>query len=248
MTSLPGHLGQPRLTSYWPIAGLRVRITVGAPAGSAGALELRAPDDDDLSALAALAEAGVHDPDLQPFAVPWTDAEPAERARSVMQFHWRCLGSWSPDDWTLNLVVVRDGLVVGTQGISARDYRIVREVDTGSWLGKQHQGKGTGTAMRAAVLALAFDGLGAQYARSEAFSDNPASLAVSRKLGYVDDGLDRMAIRGLPAKSCRLRISRTTWQAAGGASGLGIGDVTINGLEPCLSLFGIDEPREADPA
>jgi RimJ/RimL family protein N-acetyltransferase len=224
------------------MAGLRARITVGAAAGSVSTIELRLPDDEDLSVLAALAEAGVHDPALQPFSVAWTDVEPAARAQSVLQYHWRCLGDWSPDDWTLNLVVVRDGAVVGTQGISAKNYRILREVGTGSWLGRRHQGKGTGTAMRAAVLALAFDGLGADYALSEAFTDNPASLAVSRKLGYADDGMERMAIRGRAAESRRLRIARAAWQAAGGATGLGIGEVAIDGLESCLPLFGAGKP------
>jgi RimJ/RimL family protein N-acetyltransferase len=224
------------------MAGLRARITVGAAAGSVSTIELRLPDDEDLSVLAALAEAGVHDPALQPFSVAWTDVEPAARAQSVLQYHWRCLGDWNPDDWTLNLVVVRDGAVVGTQGISAKNYRILREVGTGSWLGRRHQGKGTGTAMRAAVLALAFDGLGADYALSEAFTDNPASLAVSRKLGYADDGMERMAIRGRAAESRRLRIARAAWQAAGGATGLGIGEVAIDGLESCLPLFGAGKP------
>lgn len=244
MTSPPGQSGAPRLASYWPVAGLRISIGGGA-AGSAGGLELRLPDDHDLSALAALAEAGVHDPELQPFGVPWTDVEPAARARSVLQYHWRCLGSWSPDEWTLNLVVVRDGVVVGTQGLSAKDYRLVREVGTGSWLGRQYQGQGTGTAMRAAVLALAFDGLDAEYALSEAFTDNPASLGVSRKLGYADNGMDRLAIRGRAAESRRLRISRATWRAAGGAAGLGFGDVAVDGLEPCLPLFGLGQSQEA---
>jgi RimJ/RimL family protein N-acetyltransferase len=239
---VPGQCGIPQLTTYWPIAGLRARITVGASAGSVSTIELRLPDDEDLSALAALAEAGVHDPALQPFSVAWTDAEPAARAQSVLQYHWRCLGDWRPDDWTLNFVVVRAGAVVGTQGISAKNYRIVREVGTGSWLGRRHQGKGTGTAMRAAVLALAFDGLGADYALSDAFTDNPASLAVSRKLGYADDGMERMAIRGRAAESRRLRIARAAWQAAGGATGLGIGEVAIEGLEPCLPLFGAEKP------
>jgi len=243
---LPGQSGIPPLTNYWPIAGLRIRITVGAPAGPASTLELRLPDQEDLCALAALAEAGVHDPALQPFTVAWTDAEPAARAQSVLQYHWRCLGGWSPDDWTLNLVVDRDGAVVGTQGISAKNYRIVREVGTGSWLGRRHQGKGTGSAMRAAVLALAFDGLGADYALSEAFTDNAASLAVSRKLGYADDGMDRMVIRGRAAESRRLRIARAAWQAAGGASGLGIGKVTVEGLEPCLTLFGAGKPDQIE--
>ncbi|MGN6679084.1 MAG: GNAT family N-acetyltransferase [Streptosporangiaceae bacterium] len=247
MTSPRGQSVIPRLTRYWPIAGLRVQISVGGAAGSASTLELRLPDADDLAALAALAESGVHDPAVQPFAMPWTDAEPAVRGRSVVQYHWRCLGGWSPDDWELNLVVVRDGVVVGTQGIGAKGFAVVREVSTGSWLGMEHQGKGTGTLMRAAVLALAFEGLGAEYARSEAFTDNPASLRVSRKLGYVDDGVDRIAVRGRAAESLRLRIGREAWLAAGGASGLGIGDVAIDGLEPCLPLFGIGEAQPAEP-
>src|SRR5258708_6412660 len=63
----------PETAQYWPVAGLRLRLEL--PHGSAGAdLELRPPDDADLTALAGLAEAGIHDPAVQPFAVAWTDA------------------------------------------------------------------------------------------------------------------------------------------------------------------------------
>ncbi|MBY8854139.1 GNAT family N-acetyltransferase, partial [Saccharothrix sp. MB29] len=63
-------------------------------------------------------------------------------------------------------------------------FPVLREVDTGSWLGLEHQGKGCGTEMRAAVLLFAFDHLGALAARSSAFDDNLPSHGVSRKLGY----------------------------------------------------------------
>src|SRR5260370_31212693 len=122
-----------------------------------------------------------------------------------MQYHWSCLGSWSPAAWTLNLVAIAGGVVVGTQGIGARDFAVMREVSTGSWVGRRYQGQGIGTRMRAAVLTLAFDGLGAEFATSGAFEDNAASLAVSRKLGYRDDGLERRLIRGKPANLRRLR-------------------------------------------
>jgi RimJ/RimL family protein N-acetyltransferase len=228
----------PETAQYWPVAGLRLRLEL--PRGSAGAgLELRPPDDADLTALAGLAEAGIHDPSVQPFAVAWTDADPAVRARSVCQYHWRCLGAWTPVDWTLNLAVVCDGIVVGTQELSATDFAVLREVGTGSWLGQLYQGQGIGTAMRAAALCLAFDGLGARYALSDAFTDNAASLGVSRKLGYAEDGMARHVIRGQPVESRRLRLDRESWQAAGGAPGLGFGEVVIQGLEPCLPLFGL---------
>lgn len=129
----------------------------------------------------------MHDPATQPFAVAWTDVEPAERAITTMRYHWSCWGSWQPTNWTLNLVAVDNGVVVGTQGMSATDFAVVREIGTGSWLGLPYQGQGIGTAMRAAVLALAFDGLGAQFATSDASAENHASLRVSRELGYADD-------------------------------------------------------------
>ena len=101
------------------MAGLRLQTP---------ALELRWPSLDDLGALAELAALGVHDPEVQPFMVAWTDASPDERALSTMQYHWSRWASWQPSDWTLELVVVRDGTVVGTQGVGGRDFAVLREV------------------------------------------------------------------------------------------------------------------------
>ena len=82
---------------------------------------------------------------------------------------------------------------MGQQEIAGRDYRILREVSTFSWLGLRYQGQGLGTEMRAAVLHLAFAGLGAAEAVSGAFDDNAQSLRVSEKLGYEFDGIERLA-------------------------------------------------------
>ena len=157
------------VSSWWPLADLWLQTPD---------LELRWPGLDDLHALADLAAAGVHDPEVQPFMVAWTDAPPEERARGTLQYHWSRWGSWTPSDWMLELAVIRDGTVVGTQGIGAHDFVVLREVHTGSWLGRAYQGQGIGTQMRAAVLQLAFEGLGARWAVSAAFEDNPASLGV----------------------------------------------------------------------
>src|SRR5260370_730920 len=175
---------------YWPLAGLRLRTPD---------LELRWPTLADLDGLAALAADGVHDPAVQPFAVAWTDAEPHQRARSVLQYHWGRWAAWTRADWSLDLVVVRDGVVVGTQGMGAHEFAIRREVHTGSWVGQRYHRRGIGTRMRAAVLHLAFDGLGARYATSSAFEGNAASLGVSRRLGYGGDGVQPRAVRGQPA-------------------------------------------------
>jgi RimJ/RimL family protein N-acetyltransferase len=197
------------------------------------ALELRLPSAADLDALADLAARGVHDPGVQPFTVAWTDASPEERARGTLQYHWSRWGSWTPSNWVLELVTVRDGVVVGTQGIGGRDFAVLREVSTGSWLGLQYQGQGIGTQMRAAVLHLAFEGLGAEYAVSSAFEDNAASLGVSRKLGYRDDGIELHVVRGRRAVARRLRMTRADWEASRSVP------VEIHGLRPCLPHFGL---------
>jgi RimJ/RimL family protein N-acetyltransferase len=212
------------VSSWWPLADLRLQTPD---------LELRWPSLDDLEALAGLAAAGVHDPAVQPFMVAWTDASADERARSTLQYHWSRWGSWQPSDWMLELVAVRDGAVVGSQGMGGRDFAVLREVHTGSWVGRRYQGQGIGTQMRAAVLHLAFEGLQAQWAVSAAFEDNAASLGVSRKLGYRDDGTEWHLVRGRPALTRRLRLARADWQATRTVP------VRIHGLQPCLSLFGL---------
>jgi RimJ/RimL family protein N-acetyltransferase len=220
-------------SSYWPLSGLRLRTPL---------VELRWPGESDLEALAELAAAGVHAPGQQPFLTPWATAPPAERARSVLQYQWRQRGAWTPEAWTLELAVVRDGVLVGIQSVFGTSFAARREVATGSWLGLAHHGRGTGTQMRAAVLQLAFAGLGAEYAVSGAFADNAASLGVSRKLGYADDGIEIDSVEGQAILSRRLRLDRATWKRNQSVP------VEITGLEPCLDLFGLPASTPADRA
>lgn len=101
-------------------------------------------------------------------------------------------------------------------------------------LGRRHQGHGYGTEMRAAVLMLAFDHLGAGHARSGAYTDNPASLGVSRKLGYRPDGtLTHARRRGERATETRLLLSREDFEAHRPGWPL-----AVEGLDACRALFG----------
>jgi RimJ/RimL family protein N-acetyltransferase len=209
--------------THWPLQGLRLRTP---------RLELRLPGLEELDALAQLAADGVHDPGWMPFLVPWTDLPPAERARSVVQFHWRTLADWTPLDWTLQLAVFLDGAVVGTQSLIGRDFAIVREVSSGSWLGQRYQGQGIGTEMRAAVLDLAFAGLNAESAISGAVAGNSASMAVSRKLGYQPNGLVRTRIRDASGQEQRFALDRDRWRQHRTVP------VEIDGLRPCRPEFG----------
>lgn len=211
-------------TEHFPLLGLRLRTP---------RLELRLPSPEELGALANVAAQGVHAPDTMPFMVPWTDRPPAEIARGVVQHHWLTLGQWTPDDWQLNFTVFHAGEVVGQQDLRARDLAVLRQVGTGSWLGRRHHGKGIGTEMRAAVLHLAFTGLGADEAISRAFADSRASLAVSRKLGYRDNGTARQVVRGAMTVEHRMRLTRADWEKHATTP------VTIEGLAPCLPMFGL---------
>jgi RimJ/RimL family protein N-acetyltransferase len=116
----------------------------------------------------------------------------------------------------------------------ASDFAVKRQVGTGSWVGQAYQGHGIGKEMRAAILHLAFAGLGAQRAMSGAFENNVASLAVSRALGYVQNGDDIGAPRGTPMRQIRLLLTRETWEKNRRP------DIQIHGLEPCLTMFGIE--------
>jgi RimJ/RimL family protein N-acetyltransferase len=162
---------------------------------AAGPLELRGLTDDDLVRLCELAEAGVHPPEEMPFYVPWTQAPPGELARNTAAYHWRMRAEFSLDKWSLELGAWYDGMLVGTQGFHTRSYLVTRTGESGSWLGMAHQGQGIGTLMRQVLCAFLFDHLDAAEVTSAAFLDNPASLAVSRKVGYRPSGVQRLERR-----------------------------------------------------
>jgi RimJ/RimL family protein N-acetyltransferase len=170
------------ITDVLPSLGLRV---------TDGDLELRGVTDSDLPTLIEVVLAGVHDPTLMPFTFPWTDAPREELPLRFAQYHWLGRAGWSPQKWELNLGVWLDGRLVGIQGASAADYLVTRTVETGSWLGREHQGRGTGTRMRRMICALLFDHLDARWITSGYFRDNPSSAAVSRKVGYRDNGVEQ---------------------------------------------------------
>ena len=194
-------------------------------------LEWRLPRDEEFADLIAVVDAGVHDPELMPFTIPWTDQEPAVRAVSAAQHWWGARAHWSVDDWGFTGAVFVEGRPVGVQGMFAKKFRIVRSVESGSWLGKEYQGQGLGREMREAMLHLAFAGLGAEEAISGAFEDNAASLAVSRSVGYVENGEGRMSRREESARMIRFRLDRRTWKQRRRD------DIEIGGLETCLHMF-----------
>jgi RimJ/RimL family protein N-acetyltransferase len=211
------------LVDHWPVAGLVVRTP---------RLELRWPGDDDLAALADLAAKGIHGDDEMPFAFPWTRAPAGQLELDVLRYHWRQRAVWTPEQWSWNPTVVVDGAVVGTQELAGHEFAVRRVVTSGSWLGRSFQGQGIGAEMRAAVLHLAFAGLGARRAETGAYDDNPASLAVTRKLGYEPNGETVLAVEGKARRELLYVLTRDRWAPTRRS------DIELVGLAPCLPHFG----------
>jgi RimJ/RimL family protein N-acetyltransferase len=193
-------------------------------------LELRPDDDEGLFELVEVAKQGIHDPAEMPFLEPWTDRLPEDDGFSMIKYFWGVRAKLAARDWSLHFLIRHEGRVIGVQECGAQNFGVLREVYTGSWLGRKYQGEGLGTEMRIAVLQFAFDHLGARVARSAAWEGNRASNRVSEKLGYVHDGSTTVAPRGKRVEHVRLRLDaenfvRPAW------------NVSVEGLAECARLL-----------
>jgi RimJ/RimL family protein N-acetyltransferase len=165
---------------------------------SCGPVELQVLRDGDLPELVELVRAGIQAPDLpMPFLHAWHEepfapGSPDGFPTTSLGWWWTQRASFAPDEWRIALVVRRDGVLVGMQDLHAKGFAQTHVVMTGSWLGREHQGMGTGTLMRQLAVGFAFDELGARQCESGYIVGNHASAAVSHKVGYVDNGRRRI--------------------------------------------------------
>jgi len=219
------------LADLWPPAGLSL---------TCGDLVLTVPDTPTLVALGEVAGRGVHAEDTMPFLTPWTRGEPRDVARAVVTYNWGLHARMAPDDWSLTLAVSRRGVPVGMQGIQGKGFPVLREVESGSWLGREFQGQGIGLRMRLMILHLAFDGFGADRALTSAFADNAASNAVSRRLGYAPNGEHWLAREGVATKDLRYVLTREAWEHRPDEHRL---DIRYAGLAAVRGFLQITDPR-----
>ena len=177
---------------------------------------------------------------------PWDDPfsmykDPPEREWSWLRSIWKGRANVSESFWRLYFVVVLDGEPVGMQDLIATDFPSLGMVTSFSWLSPDVRRRGLGREMRQAILHLAFEGLGAREATSDAFHDNIASNRVSAAVGYQPNGIDWATRRGEPAELNRWRLTRDQWLPTRRP------DITLVGVPECLPVLGISaEP--ADPA
>lgn len=211
------------LAGVWPLLGMRLKTA---------RLELAIADTRDLMNLARASG------DIQPADEPRYHKsylyEPSpDRERHLLQKHWRALAHWKPTSWDLHLAIRLGGVAIGVQNMWANNFAVVRDVETGSWITRSHQGQGYGTEARAAILEFAFAHLGALEAHTSYVKGNIASETVSRKLGYVYNGrraYDRDGVRTI--EHCML-LDAAAWETHR------VAGVSVEGVTPaCLELFG----------
>lgn len=212
------------LAATFPPFGLRIE---------AGPLVLRPITDDVLPELVDVALGGIHDPQTMPFYVPWTDSPPERLPLAFSQYHWGLRSSWTPEHWALELAVEYQGRIVGVQAFATSHYAVTRTGETGSWLGLPHHGRGIGTSMRQAICAFCFDHLDADEVTSAAFADNPASNAVSRRVGYQPNGMQRKTRReGEWKGSQQWILTRDTFNRGP--------EITVSGVPEFRRFIGLD--------
>ncbi|WP_350277627.1 GNAT family protein [Kribbella sp. HUAS MG21] len=208
----------------YPLLDLRVSTPV---------LELRSATDELLDELADLVRAGKTHADPPPYDDPMSfyETDPDVRVAKWLRALWRRRGTVEPDAWRLYFVVMLDGRPVGEQSLTGVDFAALGTVTSFSWLSIDERGRGIGREMRAAILHLAFEGLGAREASSDAFVDNHGSNAISRSLGYRPNGSEWATRQGEPALLNRWRLPRADWESHRRA------DIHLHNLEACRTLL-----------
>ncbi|MGH8791902.1 MAG: GNAT family N-acetyltransferase [Stackebrandtia sp.] len=177
-------------------------------------LELAGATDDLLDRLAPLVRDGKAMAEPAPYDDPMSlyEKDPEKRVTKWLQGIWKGRGKVDPNFWRLYFVVLVDGTPVGMQDLTGDRFSTFGTVVTFSWLSTEARGQGLGREMRQAVLQLAFDGLEAKEAGSDAFMDNRGSNGVSRALGYEPNGTTWDSRQGKAGLLQRWRLTREAWQ------------------------------------
>lgn len=213
------------MDSYPPLA---VKVTTPL-------LTLIGASDDLLAELVPLVRAGEALAEPAPFDDPMSlyEADPEVRVQRWLQGIWRGRGTVSVGFWRLHFVVVHEGRAVGMQDLIGQQFDLFRSVASFSWLVTSARGRGLGREMRAAVLHLAFEGLGADQAQSEAFLDNGGSNRISESMGYETNGTNWATRQGSAALLQRWQLSRKAWLPRRRD------DITLQGVPQCRAALGL---------
>ncbi len=201
-------------------------------------LELRGATDELLAELAPIVRAGGATADPPPWDDPHSfyESDPDRRVAGWLQGVWRARGRSGPELWRVDLVVLLDGEPVGMQDLIGEDFNTFGVVESSSWIATDVRERGIGSESRSAILHLAFDGLGALEATSEAATNNVASNRISERLGYEPNGTSWATHQGTPVLGRRWRLLRDNWESRRRS------DIELEGVDACRQTLGIAPP------
>ena len=170
-------------TSAWPAFDLRVYAE--------GDLVLRAPEDDDLYDLLALARQGVHSPDIMPFSFPWTRLPSPLFDFSFLSYHWAARSTLCTPEWRLPLGAWSAGEPIGVVELISTNWTEERSVEIGIWLSMSKHSRGLGTLVAHAAGEVAFNVFEAERLLGWTVPENIAAREVAVRLGYREVGTDQ---------------------------------------------------------
>ncbi|MDO5506847.1 MAG: GNAT family N-acetyltransferase [Corynebacterium casei] len=216
------------LARIWPPFGLEITAANGSQE-----ITLRAMRDEDIAMLADATPHAIFGNEIPDHAFGWlfdVDNNPA-------QFRWSNRAQMTPAHWSLDLVVVHNGAVVGSVDMRANDFPGNKTVETGSWIYHRLQGQGLGTLVRRAIAEISFNHFGAERLTTAWANSNTASAAVSTKLGYQktsDITVDSLGPDKHTAPGVRAELLRENYQPDTTLT------FTVRGVSPELkALLGI---------
>ena len=191
-------------------------------------LKLRLADNDELDVLARAAVGKILKPEQEDWMAHWSQVKSPELEKRLLQHHWRRMADFTVNDWHLNLVVFFEEKPIGSGSLAAENFLQRRSISSGSWIIDDYRGRGLGKEIRAGLVQLGFEKLGAEEMRSGAHIDNLASQRVSLSLGYKRDGSNRL--HG-PGDGVRFLLRSSDWESRS--------DIEICGFDRCQQMFGI---------
>jgi RimJ/RimL family protein N-acetyltransferase len=125
--------------------------------------------------------------------MPWADEEPKplpEKVELLRRFRQFDLGQ----DFVYGIFTHDESQVVGGTGLHARSGDEALEI--GYWIRSSRTGNGLATESTAALTRVAFEVCGVDRVEIRVDPENAPSLAIPRKLGFVEEAVLRRRLRG----------------------------------------------------
>ena len=96
---------------------------------------------------------------------------------------------------SLSVVLKAKGVCIGRVGLRGLDWKWRKVESLSYWIDPSYWNQGLATEASWALCAAAFERLGMRRIASQALDRNPSSQAVLRRLGFVQEGRERQAVR-----------------------------------------------------